>query len=524
LASSRISYDPNDFIMLGLYEALWPDFQPAPPLRLGQTNQLPEVVSGRLLRMGQLLNFGNAYMANCFAQSGEANSFIDLTFELYHLFGDPEMPVWTAQPANLAVDFPKRMGSTGEQDFIVKVIDIANRNPVRSAVVTFVSNGQIYDSKMTDAGGIARFTWQNPPAGQMDLTVTGLGFLPFQSSINVTNGGAEINRLDPDNGIAGLTGILIGAQSFSANELVDATFGGSVLFSKNASSGSYGQVGVEDFAFDVPSPYDLGPVNIENYASASDRAAVNVFQVRTANPIDLYMYSQGDESTWFLNPTDNPVWDNPDIQLFDASGNAVASNNLVVGNSYTARITVRNDTDFPAQGAVVTLLWSNFGIGQPEQIWQDIDTDRIDVPAHSTAQANIRWVPPSTGHLCILAKIYHIEDINSNNNQGQENCHVGPTSSPATVSFEVWNPTDKPGMVFMLVRQVFPDTGSEEILWSSWIKHPEPQLLGPGERRSAEITIEPGSKIRAGKKAVFSLTGYINGVMIGGANFTIENR
>jgi hypothetical protein len=150
----------------------------------------------------------------------------------------------------------------------------------------------------------------------------------------------------------------------------------------------------------------------------------------------------------------------------------------------------------------------------------------IDVPASGSANAEINWTPGLTGHLCIQVEIYHIEEINTDNNAGQENCHVGPTSSPAKVEFTIWNPTKKPQMIYLELRQLSDSLNQgREILWESQIIHPDPQLLKPGEKRDAAVVIDPAkSDVKSGTTVNYSLTGYANGKIIGGANFRITKK
>jgi hypothetical protein len=320
--------------------------------------------------------------------------------------------------------------------------------------------------------------------------------------------------------------IHVGGQNMQANEPVDLYFDGALVQNAAASAaGEFGQVG-DDVDITVPVPYELGPVNVLAEGTGSGRYAVDVFQVRSANPIDLYTYDQWDNTTWHLHAGDNPVWNNPAVQLYDDAGNPVQSNNLIVGDTYVIRATVYNDTNFDAGQVRVSFKWANFGVGQPDRVWVLIDTDEITVNAQDHADAEVRWAPPSTGHLCLMVEIYHVEDINTSNNRGQENCHVGPTASPAEVPFLIWNPTDEPAMVHLELRQVRRPVQEEQPrLWPAFIRQPDPQLIGPGEKREAWVIIDPqAADIRPGEEAEFALTGYIKGKMIGGVNFIIINK
>jgi len=517
IGSTRISWDNNDFMMLGATKAIWPDFDPNPPFGPGQ---LPDIQTGPLVRMGQINTFSKVYMANYYNDDFHRQA----SFEMYTLFGDPEMPVWTEEPANFDVDHPEGIGSTGEQDFVVKVYDGASGDPVQSAVVVLTRDSTILATKQTNPGGIVRFTLMTPGTGDLDITVTALNYRPYQGNIVVNAGGADLNRLDPEDGVENQT-IHVGGQNFSGNEKVDIYLGDQLMKTQDVTGGNFGQSGVEDVDIKVPSPYDLGPVNILAHGQTSDRYAVDVFQVRTTNPIDVYTYSQWDNTTWHLQTGGDLTWNNPEIKLYDTDGNPVASNNLVVGTQYTIQAEVHNDTNFDANNVKVAFKWANFGLGQPDRVWEDIGTDEVNIPANNSRKAEIEWTPPSTGHLCMLVEIYHIEDINESNNKGQENLHVGPASSPADVCFAIWNPTKEPAYVFLELRQLVPEGQElENPLWGSWIMHPDPQLIKPGEMTKGCVLIDPDyAGIKRGK-AEFVLTGYINGKIIGGVNFIIEKK
>jgi hypothetical protein len=520
IGSTRISWENNDVMMLGAYKAIWPDFAPNPPTSLS----LPQMQMGPLVRMGQILNFCKIYMANTY----EHNFHRESSFEMYHLFGDPEMPIWTQAPVRLNVDCPQGLGSAGVQDFIVKVTDQVTGNPVQSATVTLtrrVTTGgnpvdRIIESQLTNPDGIARFTLNNIGDGDIDITVTALNYLPHTAVIKVATGGAVLNRLDPDNGPEGQT-IHVGGQDFSGSENVDIYFGSQLVKTVAAQGGSFGQIGA-DVDIQVASPHQLGPMNVMLVGQQSGRYAVEVFQVRSKNPVDLWTYSQLDSSTWGLNPGGgNPIWDNPEIQLYEGA-NMVNSNNLVVGHTYTMKVKVHNDTAFTANQAKVVFRWANFGIGGP---WYDFHTVALNVPPGG-ATAEAPFTPGQTGHVCVLAEIYHTEDITPSNNQGQENLHVGPTSSPAKVCFLVWNRTKKPAAVYLEVRQLIkPDKIGKERLWATKVIHPDPQVLQPGERSEACVIVDPDvADVKKGTKAEFAVTGFIDGEMIGGVNLVIVKQ
>lgn len=516
IGSSRISWDNNDFMFIGAFKALWPDFVPNPPV----SGTVPQMQMGPLMKLGQVNTFSKIYMAKRYSDDWLRES----SFEMYHLFGDPDMSVWTQAPSILEVKHPVGIGSLGEQDFIIEVLDKGTQVPIQGATVTLTQSraGQIVNiirgSKQTNPDGICRFTLQGIPSDELDLTVTAQNYRMHSATIEVSANGGVINRLDPDNGIEDQV-IHVGGQGFQGTENVEIYFGDQLVQTVAAINGEFGQIG-NDVNISVPNPHELGPVNVYVYGQTSKRHAVDVFYVRSKNPIDLFTYSQSDETTWHLTPGSDPNWNSPDIKLYEGA-NEVASNNLVVGTQYKVKLKVRNETSFQADSVSIVYKWRNYGIGGP---WTEFYTDTRDVPGNSVIESEAPFTPAATGHLCMRCEIYHIEDINLLNNNGQENLHVGPTSSPTKVCFQITNTSKYFSAFYLEVRQLEdPKKSPHPPLWGTWVKHPEKQILSPGKRAEACVTIDPdvAKDVKIGDKAEFSVTGFLNGEMIGGVNIRL---
>jgi hypothetical protein len=509
----------NDFIIFGLHRAIWPDFVPNPP-----TTGYPAIPAlpptpVRLLRMGQILNFGKMYMAKAYA----AGTYRKLEFELGHLFGDPELPIWTRQPGVFSVDHPAGIGSTGVQEFIVRVTDSGTAAAVQNAVVVLTRNNSIVAMNQTQTDGRARFKLNSIGAGNLDITVTALNFRPYMGTITVSGTGAVLNRIEPGDGPENQV-VHVGGQGFQAGEAVQLYFGSQLTPAAPVAgaAGEFGQ-GASLVNITVPAGHAHEPVNIIAHGVTSGRWAAGVFRVRDVNPVDLWTYDQWDSSTWSVHPGDNPTWDSPDIRLYDTNGNEVASDNLVFGENYTVKTTIHNNANFAAPQANVVYQWRNYGTGGP---WEALDTDQINVPASGDETAAVQFSPPSTGHLCIQARVEHMEDITPDNNEGQQNLHVGYSSSPAKFSFLVWNETEEAAPVHLEVRQLFrPGEQEKRRLWATSVTHPNPQILPPGGRGEAWVTIDPKvADARRGEKAEFAVTAFVGSRMVGGVNAIITKQ
>ena len=232
----------------------------------------------------------------------------------------------------------------------------------------------------------------------------------------------------------------MGGRNFADGENVEIYFGQNApAIAATDASGEFGQA-LPTVDLTVPANYPHGLVNMYACGVTSHRKAVRIFQVRDKNPVDLWTYDQRNSSTWTVHPGDNPTWNSPDIQLYDSNNNPVASNNLVFGQTYTVRVNVRNQAAFAAQGANIVFKWENYGAGGPWQALATVPTAvAANPPGLTVAQTNFQ--PQATGHLCLQVNIEHLEDIDTTNNTGQENLHVGYSSSPAEACFKVWNLT-----------------------------------------------------------------------------------
>jgi hypothetical protein len=156
--ASRVSYSGyNDFLCRGFYDAMYPSFDPD----FGDNTTM--------YRLGQILDYGKIYM------SGTWNSW-RLENEIFHVFGDPTMEVWTSMPEELKVDHP---GLVSFDAGAVRVDVDAD-----GASVCLVQDGKIVGRGMVRDGGV---TIRVPTLAGSPLivTVTKHDHLPYQGVIEV---------------------------------------------------------------------------------------------------------------------------------------------------------------------------------------------------------------------------------------------------------------------------------------------------------------------------------------------------
>jgi hypothetical protein len=498
IGSTRLSYIyANDDLLQGMIDAVWPSYDTA-------------TASGGLHNLGQILMYGKSYVAY---QHGYKDNFTNTTYNLYHLFGDPEMDIWTSEPQELHVNHPEKIGAQGLQSFMVNVTDSDTGLPVHQAKVCLQKGSQVHEVSYTDPYGIAYFEVHSSTCGDMNITVTKHNYRPYLGEIKLTSWGATLTvtpKSGPPNVNAALTG-----NNFDGSETVDIYFGEDAVSTTAIASG-----GAFSHTYNVPSG-STGPFNIIAVGRTSNRVAITLFRRLPDQPLpDPYIYCQWDSNTYHLNlDGGDPRWNNPCIQLYDdTTGTPISSNDLTVGATYRVEATIYNDASVDADDTIVEFEWAPFGVGQ-ERIWQYVGDDTVTVPSGGSATAETRWTPQETGHSCIVAKINHQWDENLENNKGQENTDVHPVSSPGTITFDVYNPTGEFVLPYLVARQL----GSGDV-WETEIRRDPPQHQGPGEIRKATLYINPPIDIPTGERRTFTVSGYIGGELIGGLEIEVVKK
>ena len=491
IGSTRVSYGGyNDDLARGMIDAVWPTFDPVS-------------TTGAIYELGQVLTYGKVSMA--VLQPGSGGT--ELTeFEDFHLFGDPEMRIWTAVPRTLTVTHPSVIGSGSVQEFVVKVRDAFFAVP--NVAVALVKGNEVRSVGSTDPSGNVVFQVSPITGGAMTITATAHNYRPYQGTITVTSQGAKIT-VTPSSGPSGSSCTITGSN-FAGGETVTLRLGGVSVASVAASGGGFSTTRV------VPSLPE-GFANVVATGQTSGRVGGTVFRVLPPQP-EPYSYSQWDSSTWSL-ASGQLVWDSPSIQLREQStGNVVASNNLRIGTTYTIEARIYNHSTQAANGTRVTFTWALWSAGQVT--WNFISTDTVNVPASpGSVVAKAMWTPIVTAHVCIRAEIDHPLDSNLANNLGQENTTVLAISSPAEVKFDVHNPTKAPGLVRLEVGQG--DVAEASELWATRIDQPSFRTLAPGESQTVTLRVVAPDGAKIGDSRVLNITGTIGGEVIGGIQVTV---
>lgn len=188
-------------------------------------------------------------------------------------------------------------------------------------------------------------------------------------------------------------------------------------------------------------------------------------------------------------------WQSPDIEVRNAKSMADPSWRNVpwVGNPNTIVATVRNGGNVLAPSVQVDFYVKNFNIGGAPEVW--LASQSQDIPAGATREFTASWVPPSTGHYCVIVRIPlyvvptapTVVEMTELNNVAQSNYDRfnTATSSPSTreVTYvQVGNPYDEATRVWVLAEQTNPLYRT--YLGTTWL------WLRPRETRRIRVMFE----------------------------------
>ena len=131
-AATRVSYSGyNDWLCRGFYDAQWPDFD----TDIGGDDPM--------YTLGEILNYGKVYMTQTW---GDPWGYEDYTFELFHVFGDPSMEIWSALPEDLQIDYTVSANS-------MEVVVGGGSGPIEDALVCISQESGFYAKGRTGSSG-----------------------------------------------------------------------------------------------------------------------------------------------------------------------------------------------------------------------------------------------------------------------------------------------------------------------------------------------------------------------------------
>lgn len=117
-----------------------------------------------------------------FSHSSSAEKQCEWTF---NLLGEPEMPIWTDEPASFAVTHPSTL-PPGTSSFSIHVEDATTHASVNQAYVCLWKGNEVYLTGYTDFAGDVDFNPSPSTEGTMYVTVTKHDFLPYEQQAEVS--------------------------------------------------------------------------------------------------------------------------------------------------------------------------------------------------------------------------------------------------------------------------------------------------------------------------------------------------
>jgi hypothetical protein len=468
----------------GIIQAFWPGYL--------------ESGSYPVYEMGAALFSGKLYAAGKWLNTITPTDVVRTTYEIYHLFGDPETQLWTEAPSTFNVTHPESIGTSNPQKFVVTVKDNRTGNPISYAKVCIQQNPYVYQVGYTDSRGQIIFDVDPPDSPSfLNVTVTKHNYIPYLGGISVVRCFDAKVTVNPDTGLG--------------SDIVRID----VIGFDNAPATLY--FGSETVSFDAGNAATLVPVPKGNSGYVNvivvqeDIVAVTrFFRLLTDQNPDPYVYSYADPTTWYL--ADNElVWDNPCIVIYQGR-TPVAR--VTQRTEYRVNVTVYNRGDGDAINTDVTLWYAPFGGGVS---WTNITTKTATIPLFGFSEVSFNWIPQFPNTACLKVTVSQENETPEDqiNNVGLECWNVIPVCSPGQSNFAVGNPSDNEDYVFIDVRQ----EGSYDDVWYASIQNYASQPLNRDKTDTATLLIDPGVNLAPNSGRLFSAKIYMNGELLGGMAF-----
>lgn len=496
-ATRMAEFWAGDALFDGMIDCMWPDYRAASAFGVTPT-------------LGQMLWYGKMFMATYLGLDSRRT---EITYHMYHLFGDPELKLWRDAPGTLTVEHPEGIGSMGEQSFYVKVTNASSGQPVESATVSLQMDDLIVKFDSNSYGYAYCYITPSQYGGVMNITVTHSDFKPYLNEMTVTPHGGylelSLNEADANYDLT-LTG-----YEFDYGA-VDIDFGGHELrcYVDVATQGEFVN------SFDVFSGVE-SPVNIVANQFGGNKLAVTLFG-RLDDHADPYIYSQWDEDTWALyseSKSGHPRWDNPDIELRYLL--PVGGYEVPPETTHTLHVTVHNKGHATARGVTVSLYEGEWGIGQ--QSWRRIkEWINIQIPGKRSHTLSTTWSTLVAGSWCFRAEISYDQDENIDNNIGLENLAVQTVTTPGTYHFKfpfsIYNPNAEK-ISFDSVNLLERELRENQLVQ---IEREASYVFSPPHLELANLSIVIPAEVPYGETQTYVVTATSDGRVYGGIEVIIH--
>ncbi len=144
------------------------------------------VLNQNNFRVGPALTYAKSSWVPYADSTGRYDMMRWCIYEL-NIFGDPELPIWTDEPATLTVAHAGTITTGMNLPYTVTVTTGASV-PLESARVVLWKGNEVYASGLTNASGQVILLVSPQTVGTMLLTVTKRNYRPHLGTVNVTAG------------------------------------------------------------------------------------------------------------------------------------------------------------------------------------------------------------------------------------------------------------------------------------------------------------------------------------------------
>jgi M6 family metalloprotease-like protein len=188
-------------------------------------------------------------------------------------------------------------------------------------------------------------------------------------------------------------------------------------------------------------------------------------------------------------------WQSPDIEVKNARNAADSAwfNVPWLGHQNTVVAKIKNSGNLNAPGVTANFSVKDYTVGGAPEF--TLGSDQHDVNALATVDFSTGWVPPASGHYCVVVRIplyqlpsnLAVVEMTELNNFAQSNYDrfISATSSPASreiTTLTVGNPYPKAARIYILPNQ-------NNALYRTYLEHTT-VTLEPGETRKVKVMFE----------------------------------
>ena len=181
IGATRVSYSGyNDELVKGVYDAMWPDFDPGYP---GGGSANPWI--SPTYCQGAVLDFAKWWMYDKYVLTGGAGypwgpdaSSTRVEMEMFHYHGDPSFQIHTAEPTAIVVSH--------DAATVVGVPSFTVYADCDGGMVALSVEGELLGRALV-TDGVAQVVFAEPPTvpGTMTVVVTGHNRIPYEGTVEV---------------------------------------------------------------------------------------------------------------------------------------------------------------------------------------------------------------------------------------------------------------------------------------------------------------------------------------------------